>query len=356
MNITMSQAAEITLFVTNAVVMIISIGTYWRMTRYEQSNHLHIVNALRETRDAGLEMKVAAHELMRTAAGGHGGGGTTNFGPNDLQSLEELTQLVRQLLESRQLWSGGADPDHLPDEHEAMVHWPSHAKDMSNDLMNQLQQRHKNEVDRLLAQRRRTQQELDSTRERLEEINKLLNAMRLRVAQHAQVDVNGLKSKLENTRHQVQELQSQLDAAKMRALEAETKLARAQQNAGAGSKEADKAQAEQFKAMADEVAHRQAQLAEANKTIAKLRDDLHTLASAPEQASESEEWRQARSQMEREIAQLKTRTDELEDALKRNLVEKDFIEEHYLKEARKNRLDEAAALPSTQKPPSTPAG
>ncbi|MGM9512711.1 hypothetical protein ACS5PK_00470 [Roseateles sp. DB2] len=357
----LDSLAVVAVFVANAAVMVITIGTYWRMTRYEQSNHIHIVNALRETRDAGREMKIAAHELIRIAErGGVGGGG--GLGAAELSQLDELMKLVRGLLDAY----GGEDAAEEGDEPE--VRWPDSAHEMSSELMEQLRRSHRNEVDRLVAQRRRMQVELGLTRERLDDALKQLSATRHRGGGGGGAgggpELQVLRQQLDSVRSQLQQAQDRQYLAETRAEKAERMTAKLQKEleemalAPKGAAQNNHG-SEMMKLLEREALMLREQLAEAERTIQKLRAELAALAANPPEHADPQAVDEIRERLEREVEQLRGKIDDLQDALKRNQVEKDFIEEHYLKEAQKNdeaRLEAEAAAAAMEFVGKTPGG
>ena len=368
----LDSLAVVSVFVANAAVMVITIGTYWRMTRYEQSNHIHIVNALRETRDAGREMKIAAHELIRVAERGGlvGGGGGGSLGADDVRQLDELMKLVRGLLDAYGAQDDeGAAADDADDADDAR--WPDSAHEMSSELMEQLRRSHRNEVDRLVAQRRRMQVELGLTRERLDDALKQLSASRHRGGGSAASgpELQVLRQQLDSVRTQLQQAQDRQYLAETRAEKAERTNAKLQKEleelALAPKPAAQNAHApEMMKLLEREALMLREQLAEAERTIQKLRAELAALAANPPEHVDEQAMDEIRERLEREVDQLRGKIDDLQDALKRNQVEKDFIEEHYLKEAQKNdearqneaRLEAEAAAAAMEFVGKTPGG
>ena len=341
LDVTLEGLAAVSLFVVNAVVVIVAVGTYWRMTRYEQSNHIHIVNALRETRDAGREMKIAAHELMRIAERA-GVGGQSHFGAPqqvDLQGLEELPELVRKLLDSYGIDADDEDPDF---EEEAKPEWPESPAGMSYELYDQLKRSHRNEVERLLAQRRRMQMELGRTRERLEEAQR--SRTRGALASNS-AELTAARQRLEQAQQQQSQLRDKLALAEQRATNAERSAARLQKDleelatapgdvgsAAGDASGSSRAELRQLKTENEDLRDR---LSNADRQIEKLRRDLEELAAAPLESAASPDA--ASEELQRELDQLKTRYEDLQDTLKRSLVEKDFIEDRFLAETQKNR-------------------
>lgn len=357
----LDSLAVVSVFVANAAVMVITIGTYWRMTRYEQSNHIHIVNALRETRDAGREMKIAAHELIRIAERCGVGGGGGGLGSAELSQLDELMKLVRGLLDAY----GGQDDAEDSDEPE--VRWPDSAHEMSSELMEQLQRSHRNEVDRLVAQRRRMQVELGLTRERLDDALKQLSATRHRgggASSGGGPELQVLRQQLDSVRSQLQQAQDRQYLAETRAEKAErmsTKLQKELEEMALAPKGGAQNNhgSEMMKLLEREALMLREQLAEAERTIQKLRAELAALAAHPPEHADPQAVDEIRERLEREVEQLRGKIDDLQDALKRNQVEKDFIEEHYLKEAQKNddaRLEAEAAAAAMEFVGKTPGG
>ncbi len=365
----LDSLAVVSVFVANAAVMVITIGTYWRMTRYEQSNHIHIVNALRETRDAGREMKIAAHELIRVAERGGlvGGGGGGSLGADDVRQLDELMKLVRGLLDAY----GAQDDDGAAADEADDARWPDSVHEMSSELMEQLRRSHRNEVDRLVAQRRRMQVELGLTRERLDDALKQLSASRHRGGGSAGSgpELQVLRQQLDSVRTQLQQAQDRQYLAETRAEKAERTNAKLQKEleelALAPKPAAQNAHApEMMKLLEREALMLREQLAEAERTIQKLRAELAALAANPPEHVDEQAMDEIRERLEREVEQLRGKIDDLQDALKRNQVEKDFIEEHYLKEAQKNdearqneaRLEAEAAAAAMEFVGKTPGG
>lgn len=357
----LDSLAVVSVFVANAAVMVITIGTYWRMTRYEQSNHIHIVNALRETRDAGREMKIAAHELIRIAErGGVGGGGGGGLGPAELGQLDELMKLVRGLLDAYGSEDDGEDASPEPE-----ARWPDSAHEMNSELMEQLRRSHRNEVDRLVAQRRRMQVELGLTRERLDDALKQLSASRHRGGSAgASPELQVLRQQLDGVRSQLQQAQDRQYLAETRAEKAERMNNKLQKEleemALAPKAAAQNTQApEMMKLLEREALMLREQLAEAERTIQKLRAELAALAANPPEHVDQQAVDEIRERLEREVEQLRGKIDDLQDALKRNQVEKEFIEDHYLKEAQKNeeaRLEAEAAAAAMEFVGKTPGG
>lgn len=377
MSLTLESLAALSLFLANVIVIIVVIATYWRMTRYEESNHIHIVNALRETREAGRAMKSASNELMRVAerSGGPGGPGGSNHAlPADLRALTELPLLMRQLLNTFGMDPGSADsakdgPDHLA--------WPEHVSDLNEEGLEALKRSHRNEVERMVAQRRRVQLELAQARERLEESSRLLNNFRSRTSQtlNDQTEINASRQRAEQARVQAQQWQEKHGMAETRAERAERTAARLQRELETLALNPDVAAAPAAAALASdpgalkklerEAKAQREQLAEAGETIEKLRRDLAVLSADPPQHEGEEggagaqnmpsDLDEARKRLEKEIEKLNGRVEELEDSLHRNLVEKNFIEEHYLAETRKQREDggepEAESVPTAAQQP-----
>ncbi|MDT8999282.1 hypothetical protein RQP53_08400 [Paucibacter sp. APW11] len=343
LDLTLESLAAVSLFVVNAAVVIVAVGTYWRMTRYEQSNHIYIVNALREVRDSGREMKIAAHELMRVA---ERGGISRHAGPVDvdLKGLEELPDLIRKLLDSYGIDADDDDPD--ADE-ESRPEWPETPAGMSPELLEQLKRSHRNEVDRLLAQRRRMQMELGRTRERLDENTRLLNTFRARTGQNmnSQADLQAAKQRLENANAQLQQLRDKLELSESRAATAERAAARLQRDleelaiaphgGGAMERSEEGASRAELKQLKTENADLRDRLANADRQLEKLRADLEVLSADPPESHGPTET--ASEELQRELEQLKSRYEDLQDTLKRSLVEKDFIEDRFLAETQKNK-------------------
>ncbi|PND36120.1 hypothetical protein C1O66_20535 [Paucibacter aquatile] len=356
MELTVEGVAAVSLFLANVVVIIVVIATYWRMTRYEESNHIHIVNALRETRDAGREMKIAAHELMRVAEG-RGGAANSNFGgaqAPDMHLLSELPEMVRTLINSYGM-DTAADRAQREADREP---WPAHAHEMNAEQMERLKRSHRNEVDRLLAQRQRVQVELGRTRERLEESLRQISSLRARTGGGGgnasgadSAELASTRQRLEQLRGQVQQAQERASGFELRAERAERTAARLQREledlALGGSAEASAASsgseappnAAAIKALEREAQAQREQLATAERTIQKLRHDLEVLSADPPAHDEpvDEAVLETKAKLEKEIEKLKGRIEELEDSLKRNLVEKGFIEQHYLEVTAKER-------------------
>ena len=378
MSLTLESLAALSLFLANVIVIIVVIGTYWRMTRYEESNHIHIVNALRETREAGRTMKSASNELMRQAergvgAGAGGGGlGGDAMSTVDLRALTELPLLMRQLLNTFGMDAGhgaGADPAHDGAEHLA---WPERASELDEAGLEALKRSHRNEVERMVAQRRRVQLELAQARERLEESSRLLNNFRTRTSQtlNDQAELNASRQRAEQARAQMQQWQDKHGMAETRAERAERTAARLQRELETLALNPDAAAAPPgaaaaavdpgaLKKLEREAKAQREQLAEAGETIEKLRRDLAVLSADPPQhddalgpdLAQADDLDEARQRLEKEIEKLHGRVEDLEGSLQRNLVEKNFIEEHYLAETRKQREEaDAASTPSFDKP------
>ncbi|MDC8773745.1 hypothetical protein [Roseateles albus] len=368
MALTLENLAALSLFLANVIVIIVVIGTYWRMTRYEESNHIHIVNALRETREAGRAMKSASNELMRVAERGLGGGsggagGGDHFSPADMRGLTELPLLMRQLLNTFGL-DGSTDAAGADKDGVDRLPWPEHASDMNEEGLEALKRSHRNEVERMVAQRRRVQLELAQARERLEESSRLLNNFRSRTSQtlNDQAEINAARQRAEQARAQMQQWQEKHGMAETRAERAERTAARLQREletlalnpdatAASPSVAAAAVDPGALKKLEREAKAQREQLAQAGETIEKLRRDLAVLSADPPQHDGEEpdqnqpsDLDDARKHLEKEIEKLNGRVEELEDSLRRNLVEKNFIEEHYLAETRKQREEEAAAL------------
>lgn len=356
MELNVEGLAAVSLFLANVIVVIVVIGTYCRMTRYEESNHIHIVNALREAREAGREMKIASRELLRAAerggvAGPGMGPGLAHAGDHqlsatDLRAIAELPQLVRQLLGAY-----GSDHESAPgaevggaDDGLERMPWPERAQEMDQEQLESLKQSHRKEVERILAQRRRVQMELSHARERLEESSRLLNSFRARATQSLsdKADLNAARQRAERAERTAARLQRELEEAALNP----------QAMTGSPGKPAA-ADPATLKKLEKEAQAQREQLADAARTIEKLRRDLEVLSADPPQHDEPSpaDNESARQKLEKEIEQLNGRVEELEDSLRRNLVEKNFIEEHYLKEAQKQREAEALlAMPAPIQP------
>jgi hypothetical protein len=200
--------------------------------------------------------------------------------------------------------------------------------------------------------------ELAQARERLEESSRLLNNFRSRTSQalNDQAEITAARQRAEQARAQMQQWQEKHGLAETRAERAERTAARLQRELETMALNPEVAEGPQAKAAGGDPAalkklEREAQaqreqLAEAGQTIEKLRRDLAVLSADPPQHDDQDADQSAtedlRKQLEKEIEKLNGRVEELEDSLQRNLVEKNFIEEHYLAETRKQREDAAA--------------
>lgn len=280
--------AAIGVLVANGVFIIVTVANYLRMDSHEQRKLDFIQNAMKESKDSGLEMKSAARELTRL-----------------IERLERSAAWRRQALTAQ-----GGDEDNgalgaifeedEPDEN--CLRPPVDLLQHKPEAFAEWQRLQQVELDRLLSQRRRLLVDLHASQQKNQESDKLLASFRTRSEQAAR------------ERRLLQKMQAQLEQTEQAATEYQALLRNAQTRI--------------------EIAERASQ---------HLRRELDLL-----QIEQADAAAKDRTEMlQRDTETLRSQIEQLEAQLQRSLVEKDFIEEHLLRlDARERdlRLEAAEAL------------
>lgn len=166
MAIELESIASIGVLVANAVFIIVSVATYLRMNAHEQSRQNFIVRALKDTREAGREMKAVARDLARLMERAERARVWQNKGiaaaPTALGPLDDEV------------------PFEEPEPNLERLRPLDSLAGMTNEAYAEWQRLHQVELDRVLSQRRRLQSDLAAAQARQLETDKLISSLRLR--------------------------------------------------------------------------------------------------------------------------------------------------------------------------------
>ncbi|HSW08552.1 hypothetical protein [Aquabacterium sp.] len=286
-------------FISNALILILLVYMLIRILGQTEQTREMMVGAARELNDSARVVRDAGYKIG-DALRGAGGGGSGGFGSAPavtatpvagIEMLDKLNHMMEEM--SNQ---GGADTDKALADIRRMM---ENLAGMEPAKLADWQRKHKTELDQVMAQHNRLAAETEQMRQRLHDAHRIIQELR-RVNKAAEAAGHTV----EQLRGEMGKQQQILDRAKERIRIAETR-------------------------------------AEA------LKADVERLSLAnPAGAAENEALNEAR----RKLAEVSNERDAhvreldvLKDAMQRTLVEKDFIEEHFLRLDGSRSADAAAA-------------
>jgi chromosome segregation ATPase len=268
-------------FVSNAIILILLVYMLIRILGQTEQTREMMVGAARELNDSARVVRDAAYKLGDgKSAGGVGGTGVTALPVPGLDALDKLNHMVEEMSHRD---SGFDSQKALADIKRLMESMAS----TDPAQMVEWQNKHKTELEQALAQRNRLAAETEQMRQRLHEAHRII--LELRRANRA-AEASG--QTVEALRTEVQKQQQIIDRARERLRVAETKA------------EGLKADVERLSMLNPAGAADNTALKEARRKLAQV---------------ESERDAQARE------------LDALKDSMERTLVEKNFIEERFLR-------------------------
>lgn len=196
----LESLASIGVLTANAVFMIIAVAGYLKMNTHESRRQQYLAHALAESREAGLELRGAARELMRM-----------------LERADRSVAWQRQPLQA----VGAAAPfelDNAEPDAEKLRGFESLAGVTEADY-EQWRRLQQVELERVLHQRRRLQQELDVARKRADEAERQTGRTR---SLRERTELKSLQQQLDQTQSLLAECKDMLRHAEVRAALAES--------------------------------------------------------------------------------------------------------------------------------------
>lgn len=195
--------ASIGVLTANAVFMIIAVAGYLKMNTHESRRQQYLAHALAESRDAGLELRGVARELMRM-----------------IERADRSVAWQRQALQPGAAGTSfeldGAEPDA-----EKLRGFESLAG-VTEAEYEQWRRRQQVELERVLHQRRRLQQELDAARRRADEAERQSGRSRSERSLRERTELKSLQQQLHQTQSLLTECKDMLRHAEARAALAES--------------------------------------------------------------------------------------------------------------------------------------
>ncbi len=195
--------ASVGVLTANAVFMIIAVAGYLKMNTHESRRQQYLAHALAESRDAGLELRGVARELMRM-----------------IERADRSVAWQRQTLEP-----GAAAPSFELDSEEPdaeKLRGFESLAGVSEAEYEQWRRRQQVELERVLHQRRRLQQELDAVRRRADEAERQAGRTRSDLSLRERTELKSLHQQLHQTQLLLTECKDMLRHAEARAALAES--------------------------------------------------------------------------------------------------------------------------------------
>jgi DNA repair ATPase RecN len=293
-------------FVSNAIILILLVYMLVRILGQTEQTREMMVGAARELSDSARVVRDAGYKIVDALRGGfgHSGSGVPMVTPTPVAGIEMLDKLNTMMEEMSQ--HGGADTDRqLADIRRLM----ESMQRVEPNKIAEWHRKHKAELEHTLQQRDKLAAETEQMRQRLQEAHRIITELRRanKAAEAQGQTVEALRGELGKHQQVLERARERLRIAEQKAesLGADVERLSAANPAGAADNEA---------------------LKEARRRLAEV-------------SGEHDE--QARA------------LDQLKDEMQRTLVEKDFIEEHFL------RLDGTRAAPAAagaaQDPEAEPA-
>lgn len=285
-------------FVSNAIILILLVYMLVRILGQTEQTRDMMVGASRELTDSARVVRDAGYKIVDALRGGFGGfggaGGAPTVTPTPVSGLEMLDRLNTMMEELSQ--HGGPDTERQLADIRRMMESMS---TVDPGKIAEWHRKHKVELEHALAQREKLARETEQMRQRLLEAHHIITELRRanKAAEAQGHTVEALRGELGKHQQILERAKERLRIAeqKAEALTADVERLSAANPAGAAENEA---------------------LKEARRQLAEVSDERDAHA--------------------RELDQLK-------DTMQRTLVEKDFIEEHFLRlDGSRSVLEEAA--------------
>lgn len=265
-------------FVSNAIILILLVYMLIRILGQTEQTREMMVGASRELADSARVVRDAVYRIGESGRGGAAPVATATPVPG-LEMLDRLDQMMEDLARH-----GGEGTEQALADIKRTV---ESMRTVEPSNLAEWHRKHQTELEHVLAQRNRLAGETEQMRQRLHEAHRII--LELRRANKA---AEAAGQTVDHLRVEMSKQQQVLDRAKERIRIAETKAA-------------------------------------------QLSADVEQLARLnPAGAAENEALKEARRQLAEVSRQRDAQVrelDQLKDAMQRTLVEKDFIEEHFLR-------------------------
>ncbi|WP_395701127.1 hypothetical protein [Aquabacterium sp.] len=270
-------------FISNAIILILLVYMLIRILGQTEQTREMMVGASRQLTESARVVRDAAYKLGDGLRGGGGGGNAPTVTPTPVAGLELLDRL-NTMMEEMSTGQGGVDTEKALADIKRLME-SLNATDPSK--MGEWQNKYKAELEQALAQRNRLAAETETMRKRLLEAHTIIVELR-----RANKAAEAAGHTVEALRGEVQKQQQVIDRARERLRMAESKS------------EALKADVERLSMINPGGAADNEALKEARRKLAEVSNERDAQA--------------------REL-------DSLKDKMQRTLVEKDFIEERFLR-------------------------
>lgn len=271
-------------FISNAIILILLVYMLFRILGQTEHTRFMMVSAARELNDSARVVRDAGYRVAEVLKGGGGAGsGSAGITPTPVTGIEMLDKLNHMMEEISSKQHTESTDEALGDLKRLMEGLAA----LDGHQAGEWQRKHKAELEHALAQRDKLARETEEMRRRLHEAHRII--IELRKANKA---AEAMGHTVEHLRTEMGKQQQVLERAKERLHKAEAK-------------------AEELSA------------------------DVERLSAAnPEGAADNEALKEARRRLQEVSAERDARVRELEGVkgeMQRTLVEKEFIEEHFLR-------------------------
>jgi vacuolar-type H+-ATPase subunit I/STV1 len=207
-SMTLEDFASIAVLCANAVFIVVSVASYLRMNAHEQRRQQFIVRALNDTRDSGRELKGVARDLARLMERA------------ERMRLWQRSGSGESLGHSTSDWDAEPSADIGPEPDMQRLRPLDSPASMQPEAYAEWRRLHQVELDRVLQQRRRLQDQLATALQRQQEAERQLHNTRARASINAEPrsEPNGRERQL------LQHAQAQLQEALQRSEDGESQL------------------------------------------------------------------------------------------------------------------------------------
>jgi len=205
---TLEDFASIAVLCANAIFIVVSVASYLRMNAHEQRRQQFIVRALNDTRDSGRELKSVARDLARLMERA------------ERMRLWQRNGQSESFEASRSDWDSASASELGPEPDLQMLRPLESPASLQPEAYAEWRRLHQVELDRVLQQRRRLQDQLATALQRQQEAERQLQHSRARSSHSAE-------TRTEPSRHErqmLQHAQAQLQEALQRSEDGESQL------------------------------------------------------------------------------------------------------------------------------------
>lgn len=197
----LESLASVGVLAANGCFMVIAVAGYLKMNAHELRRQQYIHHALAESRDAGLQLKGAAHELMRM-----------------MERAERAVTWQRQPLQGHQAPSFELDE---PEPDAERLRALDSLEGVNAQTYEEWRRLQEVELERLLSQRRRLLSELEATRKRADDAERQAGRSRAEQGLQQRSQIKSLQDQLQQCQTLLGDCKNMLKHAEQRAEAAE---------------------------------------------------------------------------------------------------------------------------------------